>query len=195
MAVATAISDRSDSTSTNWRDGALTIIRVFLGIVFATYGLVKLLGGQYNYGDWVIDKNTVEGTSLVWAFFGYSPFYGRFTGLYEFIPAIMLLIPRTATIGAGALFAVSLNILAMDFAYHYPAVKYFALVYTVLLAILVWADRPKWALLLLDPRRVNELALPPDAFAWTPSSPFSPGVRRALRVLTGVFALGAAHLV
>src|SRR5262245_61339479 len=48
--------------------GTLTVIRVFLGITFATYGLVKVLGGQYNYGDWVIDKSTVDGTSLVWAF-------------------------------------------------------------------------------------------------------------------------------
>src|SRR5436309_9829651 len=125
--------------------GVLTVIRVFLGITFATYGLVKVLGGQYNYGDWVIDKKTADGTSLVWAFYGYSPFYGRFTGLFELVPAIMLLIPRTATIGAAALFAVAVNVTAMDFGYHYPAVKWFALVYTILLAVLLWADRERLA--------------------------------------------------
>lgn len=68
----------------------------------------------------MIDKKTTDGTSLVWAFFGYSQFYGRLTGLFELIPAVLLMIPRTATIGAAALFAVSLNITAMDFAYGYP---------------------------------------------------------------------------
>ena len=51
-------------TSTRWA-ATLTVIRVFLAITFTTYGLVKVLGGQYNYGDWVIDKKTVDGTSLV----------------------------------------------------------------------------------------------------------------------------------
>src|SRR5512138_152844 len=70
--------------STRWA-ATLEVIRVLLAITFATYGLVKVLGGQYNYGDWVIDKKTVDGTSLVWAFYGYSPFYGRFTGLFELV--------------------------------------------------------------------------------------------------------------
>ena len=47
-------------TSTRWA-ATLQVIRVFLAITFATYGLVKVLGGQYNYGDWVIDKKTVDG--------------------------------------------------------------------------------------------------------------------------------------
>ena len=58
----------------------LTVIRVFIGQVFLTYGLVKVLGGQYDYGPWVMDKATVDGPSLVWAFYGYSPVYGRATG-------------------------------------------------------------------------------------------------------------------
>jgi uncharacterized membrane protein YphA (DoxX/SURF4 family) len=133
----------------------LTVVRVGLGLIFAMYGLLKVLGGQYNYGDWVIDKKTTDGTSLVWAFFGYSQFYGRLTGLFELIPAILLLIPRTATLGALALFAVSLNITAMDFAYHYPSVKYMALLYTSLLGLLLWADRHKLMLLLEDNERAR----------------------------------------
>lgn len=31
---------------------ALTVIRIALGLTFAMYGLLKVLGGQYNYGDW-----------------------------------------------------------------------------------------------------------------------------------------------
>ena len=71
------------------------------------------------------------------------------------LPAILLLIPRTATIGAAALFAVSLNITLRGFGYGYPAVKYFALSYTVLLGVLLWADRHKLLLLLEDNDRAR----------------------------------------
>src|SRR5258706_11348196 len=93
MAIDSTALDRSTAptaSATNRAAGVLQGIRVFLAITFATYGIVKVLGGQYDYGDWVIDKKTVDGTGLVWAFYGYSPFYGRFTGLFELGPAVML---------------------------------------------------------------------------------------------------------
>jgi uncharacterized membrane protein YphA (DoxX/SURF4 family) len=180
--------------STRWA-ATLHVIRVFLAITFATYGLVKVLGGQYNYGDWVIDKKTVDGTSLVWAFYGYSPMYGRFTGLFELVPATLLLIPRTATIGAAALFAVALNVTAMDFGFHYPAVKYFALGYTVLLAVLLWADREKLSLLLLSREQARVVAASPPTLSAEASQPlFSPVMRRVLLTAAGLFVIGAANV-
>ncbi|OZM72245.1 hypothetical protein CFN78_14565 [Amycolatopsis antarctica] len=139
----------------------MTTIRFVLAAVFVFYGGVKLLGGQYNYGDWVMDKDTVDGTSLVWAFYGYSPVYGRLTGLFELIPALLLLSRRTATLGALALFAVSLNITLMDFAFDYPMVKYFAITYTVLAAVLVLDDRER--LLAVFWRRDGIRAAEPDS--------------------------------
>ena len=168
---------------------------MFLAIIFGTYGLVKVLGGQYNYGDWVIDKKTVDGTSLVWAFYGYSPMYGRFTGLFELVPAILLLIPRTATIGAAALFAVAVNVTAMDFGFHYPAVKYFALGYTVLLGVLLWADREKLSLLLLDGAQARAVAAAVPMLPTEPSRPlFSPVMRRVLITAGVLFVIGAANI-
>ena len=173
----------------------LTVIRVFLGITFATYGLVKVLGGQYNYGDWVIDKSTVDGTSLVWAFYGYSPFYGRFTGLFELVPAILLLIPRTATIGAAALFAVALNVTAMDFGFDYPAVKYFALTYTILLGVLLWFDREKLALLLLDREQAHAVAASVGSLPAASASPvFSPLARRIWLAVAALFVIVEANI-
>jgi hypothetical protein len=156
---------------------------------------VKVLGGQYNYGDWIIDKKTVDGTSLVWAFYGYSPMYGRFTGLFELVPAILLFIPRTATIGAAALFAVALNVTAMDFGFHYPAVKYFALSYTVLLGVLLWADREKLSLLLLNREQARAIMATPPPISAAASGPlFSPVMRRLLLAAAGLFILGAANV-
>lgn len=133
-------------------------VRLLLAAIFAFYGITKLLGGQYYYGDWVLDKDTVDGTSLVWAFYGYSPFYGRITGLFELIPALLLLSRRTATLGALALFAVSLNITLMDFGFDYPSVKYFAALYTALCGFLLYTDRER----LLDVfwRRRGEIGAP-----------------------------------
>lgn len=132
--------------------------RVLLALVFIFYGGIKLLGGQYYYGDWTISKNTTDGTSLVWAFYGYSPIYGRFTGLFELIPALMLLFGRTATLGAMALFAVGLNITVMDFCYHYPEVKYFILAYTLIAAGLVCYDRQRLRLMTARPAEVSAAA-------------------------------------
>lgn len=173
----------------------LTVTRVFLGLVFLTYGIVKVLGGQYYYGPWVLDKATVDGPSLVWAFFGYSQIYGRATGLFELGPAILILIPRTATIGAAGLFAVSLNITIMDFAYDYPAVKYLALLYTILAAGLLWADRHKLALLLESNERARAALALIAHGAVGEREPMSRRARRALLVGVALFVIGAANLL
>ena len=128
------------------------VIRLLMALVFAFYGCVKLAGGQYYYGDWDdLSKSAVDGTSLVWLFYGYSPFYGRVTGLFELVPALMLLFRRTTFIGACALFAVGLNITLMDFAFDYPFVKYMAALYTVLCGFLVVQDRAGLRAVFSDP--------------------------------------------
>lgn len=123
-----------------------------MAAVFAFYGCVKLFGGQFYYGDWEdLSKSSVDGTSLVWLFYGYSPFYGRVTGLFELVPAVMLLFRRTTFIGAGALFVIGLNITLMDFAFGYPTVKYLAALYTVLCGVLVLHDGDRLRAVFADP--------------------------------------------
>ncbi len=123
-----------------------------MAAVFAFYGCVKLFGGQFYYGDWEdLSKSSVDGTSLVWLFYGYSPFYGRVTGLFELVPAVMLLFRRTTFIGAGALFVIGLNITLMDFAFGYPTVKYLAALYTVLCGVLVLRDGDRLRAVFADP--------------------------------------------
>jgi len=140
---------------------AVLVIRIFLGIVFLTYGIIKLFGGQFYYGDWTISKKTVGGTFLVWAFYGYSPAYGRFIGLCESVPALMLLFPRTALLGAAALFAVNLNITVMDFCYGFPGVRWAALMYTILLAVLLAYDHRKLQYAFWEKETVRHVELPP----------------------------------
>lgn len=119
---------------------ALLLCRWVVGAAFMVYGLVKIFGGQFHHGDFVIDSTTTDPTSLVWCFFGYSPTYARFLGLCEFIPGLLILFPRTKTFGALALLPVTLNITVMDFCFGFPAVKYTSLFLTVLCALLVLSD-------------------------------------------------------
>jgi hypothetical protein len=154
------------------------IIRIFLAIVFFTYGIVKIFGGQFYYGDWTIAKSSNPGPFLVWAFYGYSPVYGRFIGFAELIPALMLLNRRTATAGAAALFGVSLNIAVMDFGFDFPAVKWMAILYTALAAYLLWADRERLMVFLSTDEQVRAAASAVratpatrrmrSAWSWTP---------------------------
>src|SRR5215469_2473027 len=97
------------------------LIHIFLGITFLFYGLVKVAGGQFKYDGFVLDSQTTDGPSLVWCFYGYSPLYGRLIGLAEIIPALLLFLPRTRTIGALLLLPIAANITAMDFCFHFPA--------------------------------------------------------------------------
>jgi uncharacterized membrane protein YphA (DoxX/SURF4 family) len=135
----------------------ILVLRVFLAIVFINYGLIKVMGGQYYYGDWTLSKSTVGPNELIWAFFGYSPIYGRITGLFELLPGIFILFRRTAWASAAALFAVSLNITLMDYLFHFQGIgaKRGALVYTILALAVVLLDYKKLRLVLASPEEVQ----------------------------------------
>lgn len=165
-----------------WIPRLILVIRVFLALVFIVYGGAKLFGGQFFYGDWSASKSTIGGPSFVWYFYGYSPVYGRVIGLFELVPAILLLIPRTAAAGAAALFAVTLNVAIMDFAFDFPSVKYAAAFYTFLCAMLMAYDSRKLALLLLSPGEATAALDAAMQYRAIPRERPAPVSRRALIV-------------
>lgn len=171
------------------------LIRRFLAVVFIAYGSVKLLGGQFVYDDWTITRSSADGPFLVWAFFGYSPVYARFIALCELIPAILLLVPRTAFAGAVALFPVALNITVMDFAYGFPGVKYMVAAYTLLLAWLLWIEREK-LFALFAPLDAVRSALRQPTITHPPAAPsMSRRGRLGVQVLSTLFILWVANMV
>jgi hypothetical protein len=127
---------------------ALTLVRLFLAITFLCYGLLKVLGGQFIYGDFLLDSRSVDGPTMVWAFYGYSPVYGRLIGVAEMAAGALLLVPRTRTLGALLLLPIAANIAVLDFCFVFPAVKYFALTLALLNLVLLAAERDKLKLLL-----------------------------------------------
>ena len=127
---------------------ALTLVRLFLAITFLCYGLLKVLGGQFLYGGFLLDSRSVDGPTMVWAFYGYSSVYGRLIGVAEMAAGALLLVPRTRTLGALLLLPIAANITVLDFCFAFPAVKYFALTLTLLDLVLLAAERDKLKALL-----------------------------------------------
>jgi uncharacterized membrane protein YphA (DoxX/SURF4 family) len=183
---------------------ALTLVRLFLAITFLCYGLLKVLGGQFLYGGFLLDSRSVDGPTMVWAFYGYSPVYGRLIGVAEMAAGALLLVPRTRTLGALLVLPIAANITVLDFCFAFPAVKYFALTLTLLDLVLLAAERDKLKLLLrlalADEWQVRKVIAdvpsegkgPPPA---TPGLAASPAPRSPWRALAKYGPLTAVGLL
>ena len=142
--------------------------RLFVGGVFLLYGLLKLSGGQFIPGDFAFDSRTDNPVVLVWHFYGYSPVYHRFIGAAECLPAVLLLWPRTAALGAVLAFPVAVNIAVMDWCFGFPLPA--TLLVTAMAVVsgwLLWHDRAKLLRLcgrdIPDPTKLAEpLSWPTD---------------------------------
>lgn len=179
-----------------WRADAvpLVLMRRFLGVAFIAYGLVKLFGGQFVYSEWTFSRSTANGPSLVWAFFGFSPWYAKFIAMCELVPGVLLLIPSTAFVGAVALFPVALNITVMDFAYGFPGVKYLVAIYTAMLAVLIWVEREKIWLMFRPIDRVRALREGPPAAPVAAPRRARPATW-AINAVSTLFVLWVANMI
>lgn len=94
--------------------------RWYVFILLTTYGLGKLLGGQfYRKGDLPyeianIPLSEVGGFDLAWSFMGYSYAYILFIGISQLIGASLLLFERTKLFGVFVLIPILLNIIVFD---------------------------------------------------------------------------------
>ena len=88
-----------------------TRILLFLG--FLPSGLTKVLGNRFT----VLSVDTPIGFFFEALY--QSGFYWRFIGLCQLVPGILLLIPRTATLGALLYFPVILNIFVITVSLHF----------------------------------------------------------------------------
>jgi hypothetical protein len=96
---------------------------------------------------------------------------------------LLLLLPRTRTLGALALLPIAINITVLDFCFGFPSVKYFALTHLVLAFLLVATDLER-----LRPLFARE-ELPASA------RPLPRWLRRTIGVLAAALTLFFANLV
>lgn len=97
---------------------AMTVARLFLGLAMLPYAIDKLLAYQFKVPAWNYARplGATSGHTLVWATYGYSPHLQMLLGLFELIPALLLLNARTRRLGALFMFPVLLNVVLINFA-------------------------------------------------------------------------------
>ncbi|WP_206093780.1 hypothetical protein [Paludifilum halophilum] len=139
----------------------LTTTRVYLGIIFLIYGAAKIHPGQFHHGDFVFDSTKDTPFELVWYFFGYSLVYTLFIALGEIVAAILLIIPRTATLGAVCLLPISVNIAVINFCYDVKGMGPFTLFLSVLCLWLLFMDRKKLQIIFWDRHSVESFTKKP----------------------------------
>ena len=127
------------------------VVRLAVAALLLVYGLTKLpLPGhvpQFIYSrDWTFDARTGAAPTLVWLFFGYAPVYGFLIAAAEIAAALLLVLPRTRTVGALLAFGMMANVSAMDWAFGFPLPATLIATTLALAALaLLYADRARLA--------------------------------------------------
>ncbi|RAL22682.1 hypothetical protein [Thermoflavimicrobium daqui] len=131
-----------------------TTFRLFLGITFLIYGLAKLYPGQFGVPTPEIATKNGEGFVMAWSFFGYSRIYEIFIGLGEVISGILIMIPRTATLGVVCFFPIALNVMMVNYCYQI-GVQDLSTLMVGMCIILLWLDRKKLFLIFAQTRELD----------------------------------------
>jgi hypothetical protein len=99
----------------------MTAGRIFLGLAMMPYAIDKLFDLQFKVPAWSYAQplGSTRGSTLVWAMFGYSPHLQMLLGVFELIPALLLLNVRTRRLGALLMFPVLLNVFLINFFLHF----------------------------------------------------------------------------
>lgn len=123
-----------------------TLLTAALAFLLLVYGGVKVIGRQFRVRQYMLDMpaGDLEGGQLVWIMHGFSRVYEAALGLAECAAALILLWPRTRTLGALACSAIMANIALLNIEYGIGALSSAApmLAAAVLIGLLRLARRP-----------------------------------------------------
>ncbi|WEY93722.1 DoxX family protein [Bacillus subtilis] len=117
--------------------------RLFLAFNFFVYGLAKVVIGQFGEVTPEIEAAPGKGFTIAWTFFGYSHVYELFIGFGEILAAVLLLIPRTAALGAVIFMPIIVNIVLINYCFDI-GVQDLSTILMVMCLILLWMDRRKF---------------------------------------------------
>jgi hypothetical protein len=94
-------------------------LRYFSATMLYAYGISKLAGGQFTLHSEVAQRpiGSLDGLTLTWFYYGYSPIYRWILGLTQLAGASLLLFRKSALLGAAILTPVMANILLINIFY------------------------------------------------------------------------------
>jgi len=161
-------------------DGLRTYVRFSLGVAMISYGASKAIPSQFAQPglDQLIQPfGEASPMGILWTLMGASTAYTVISGLFELASGLLLMVRRTALLGALVCIGVMVNVVMLNFSYDVPVKLYSS----HLLAMAFF-------LLLPDLRRLtNALLLNRPAEPITPHPPLTTGwLRRAAPVLQTV---------
>jgi len=138
-----------------WRSRILlsvqTVIRYLLAFSMMPYGISKLANLQFQVSAWDYTRplGEINGTTLTWAFLGYSPWFQFLLGVLETVPMLLLLFRRTWRLGALLMFPMALNVALTNYAMNlWQDTKKISLELLVLdLMLLAWCVPMFWSFL------------------------------------------------
>lgn len=131
-------------------------ISFFLAVNFLIYGAAKFVG-QFGTPTPEIAAINGEGFVMAWTFFGYSRIYEIFIGLGEVISAILIIIPRTATLGAICYFPIVINVMMVNYCFAI-GVQDLSTVLTIMCLILIWLDRKKLFMIFTNTKKTRYMS-------------------------------------
>src|SRR5579863_2630926 len=103
------------------------LVRYNLAFTLFSYGFAKVIPMQFvppYFSRLVEPLSNFSPMGLLWTFIGYSTAYTIFSGAAEVLGGLLLLVRRTATLGAMVSAAVLVNIVTLNFCYDVPVKLY-----------------------------------------------------------------------
>jgi len=186
VTVAWSSFDRSRSNYTSLHQWFRVFLRFGLASQMFEYGMTKIIPTQFpspSLVTLVTRVGNVPLQGLLWTSVGAAPAYGMFTGMAELLGGILLIIPRTTTLGALICLADLTQVFVLNMTYDI-GVKQISF-HLILLALF---------LLVPDIRRLAGLFANSPTSASTHSQLFRTAkanrIALAVQVLVGVYLLG-----
>lgn len=104
----------SGAKQNKWLGYFAVFLRIVLAVGFITAGLTKIMGERFASG---LSANHPMGQYLVALY--HTGYYYTFIGVAQIVAAMLLLIPRTVTLGALLYLPIILNICILSFALRF----------------------------------------------------------------------------
>jgi hypothetical protein len=95
------------------------LLRYLLGLSMLPYAVSKMLKMQFiifPFSTWQQSLEHLPGAAIAWAFLGYSEWFSILLGLFQAVPAVLLLFRRTYLLGAILMFPILLNVVLINYA-------------------------------------------------------------------------------
>jgi uncharacterized membrane protein YphA (DoxX/SURF4 family) len=122
-----------EAKSDKWFKGFAAFCRIALALSFIPTGIVKILGQRFAEG--LPHNNPLGHYFDALLLTGY---YYNFLGYVQLLTAILLLIPRTALLGALMYFPIITNICVLTYATRFDGTRMNTMAWLAALFLLVW---------------------------------------------------------